>query len=360
MLIGDKTDDNTLRRGGFMARNGSNKGSRIKDYLVKIFNGMALGLFSSLLIGLIIKQLGTLFKIPLMVEFGTVAQMLMGPAIGAGVAYSVGAPPLGIFASVITGAIGAGTISLEGGTTIIKVGEPVGAFVAGLLGAEFSKLIKGKTDVDIVLVPLSTILVGGLAGHYIGPAVSSFMNLIGNIINLATELQPIPMGIIVSVLMGIALTLPISSAALAISLGLSGLAAGASTVGCAAQMIGFAVSSYKENGFGGFIAQGIGTSMLQIPNIIKNPRIWLPPIITSAILGPISTTLFKMESNMMGAGMGTSGLVGQFATIDVMGTSPKVFISILIMHFILPGILSFFISEWMRKKGYIKLGDMKL
>lgn len=332
----------------------------IRNYLVKVFNGMALGLFSSLLIGLIIKQLGTLFDVDLMIQFGQVSQMLMGPAIGAGVAYSVGAPPLGIFASVVTGAIGAGTVTFQEGAALVKVGEPVGAFVAALLGAEFSKLIQGKTKVDIVLIPLGTILIGGLAGNYIGPIISSFMTLIGNIINLATELQPIPMGIIVSVLMGIILTLPISSAAVAISLGLSGLAAGASTVGCAAQMVGFAVSSYKENGFGGFIAQGLGTSMLQIPNIIKNPKIWIPPTIASAILGPISTYILKMESNMAGAGMGTSGLVGQFATIDVMGTSPKVFITIFLMHFLLPGIISFIISEWMRKKGYIKFGDMKL
>lgn len=332
----------------------------VKDYLVNIFNGMALGLFSSLLIGLIIKQLGTFLGISIMVRFGETSQMLMGPAIGAGVAYSVGAPPLGIFASVITGAIGAGTITFEEGVALVKIGEPVGAFVAGLLGAEFSKLIKGKTKVDIVLVPLTTIIIGGLAGNYIGPVISSFMTLIGNIINLATELQPIPMGIIVSVIMGIVLTLPISSAALAISLGLSGLAAGASTVGCCAQMIGFAVSSYRENGFGGFIAQGIGTSMLQIPNIIKNPKIWIPPILASAILGPISTTLFKMESNMIGAGMGTSGLVGQFAVIEVMGANPRTFITILLLHFILPGIISFLISEWMRSMGHIKFGDMKL
>lgn len=338
----------------------NNKGNSIRDYFVKIFNGMALGLFSSLLIGLILKQLGIFLKMDIMVRFGEIGQMFMGPAIGAGVAYSVGAPPLGIFASVITGAIGAGTITLEEGTTLIKIGEPVGAFIAALLGAEFSKIIKGRTKVDIVLVPLATILVGGLAGNYIGPILAKFMTLIGNIINLATELQPIPMGIIVSVLMGIVLTLPISSAALAISLGLSGLAAGASTVGCAAQMIGFAVSSYRENGFGGFIAQGIGTSMLQIPNIIRNPKIWIPPIITSAILGPISTTLFKMEGNMIGAGMGTSGLVGQFAVIEVMGSSFNTFISIFLMHFLLPGIISFLISEWMRSKGYIKTGDMKL
>lgn len=333
---------------------------RIKNYFVKIFNGMALGLFSSLLIGLIIKQLGTLLNIELMVSFGQIAQMLMGPAIGAGVAYSVGAPPLAIFASVVTGAIGAGTVTFQEGVAMVKVGEPVGALVASLIGAEFSKIIKGKTKVDIVLVPLATILIGGLAGNYIGPIMSSFMTIIGSVINRATELHPFPMGIIVSVLMGIILTLPISSAALAISLGLSGLAAGASTVGCSAQMIGFAISSYRENGFGGFIAQGIGTSMLQISNIIKNPKIWIPPIITSAILGPVSTILFKMESNMVGAGMGTSGLVGQFATIEVMGSGGKVLIGILLLHFVLPGILSFIISEWMRKSGYIKEGDMKL
>jgi uncharacterized membrane protein len=299
-------------------------------------------------------------KIDLIVTFGQFAQYMMGPAIGAGVAYSIGASPLGVFASIVTGAIGAGTIVLNGAEMTIQVGEPVGAFIAALIGAEFSKFIQGKTKVDIVLVPLGTIIIGGLTGHYIAPAVSGLMSFIGSIINRATELQPIPMGILVSVLMGIALTLPISSAALAISLGLSGLAAGASTVGCCAQMIGFAISSYRENGFGGFIAQGIGTSMLQIPNIIRKPQIWIPPIVASAILGPISTTVFKMESNMIGAGMGTSGLVGQFALIETMGSSSKVFIAMILMHFIFPGIISYIISQWMRKKGYIKEGDMKL
>jgi len=337
-----------------------NTGKNIRDYFVNIFNGMALGLFSSLLTGLIIKQLGILLNIGMMVRFGEVAQMLMGPAIGAGVAHSIGAPPLAIFASVVTGAIGAGTIIDSGGAISIQAGEPVGAFVAALAGAELAKRIGGRTKVDIVLVPLSTILIGGLAGNYVGPIISSFMTAVGNVINRATELQPIPMGIIVSTLMGIVLTLPISSAALAISLGLSGLAAGASTVGCAAQMIGFAVSSYRENGIGGFIAQGIGTSMLQIPNIIKKPKIWIAPTLTSAILGPISTTLFKMESNMVGAGMGTSGLVGQFAVIETMGATPWTLISIILLHFILPGLISLIISEWMRNRGYIELGDMEL
>lgn len=332
----------------------------LREYLVRVFNGMAWGLFSSLLIGLIIKQLGTLIGNDLLINFGNVAQKLMGPAIGAGVAYSVGASPLGIFSSVVVGAIGAGSISFDGATAIINTGEPVGAFVSALAAAEISKLIQGKTKVDIVLVPITTIIVGGLVGNYIAPYISAFMNYIGNFINMATELHPIPMGIIVSVTMGIILTLPISSAALAISLNLSGLAAGASVVGCCANMVGFAVASYKENGLGGLIAQGIGTSMLQMPNIIKNPLIWLPSIIASAILGPISSAVLKMQNNAIGAGMGTSGLVGQFAAIDVMGASPIVLITILLMHFILPGLIAYGVSEWMRNKGLIKPGDMKL
>ncbi len=338
----------------------TNSKGGIRNYVVKVLNGMALGLFASLLIGLIIKQIGTLLDIEILVNFGLIAQKLMGPAIGAGVAYSVGAPPLGIFASVVTGAIGAGSISFEGATSIINIGEPVGAFIAALIGAEFSKLISGKTKVDIVLVPISTIIIGGMAGHYVGPYMTSMMSFIGEIINQATYLHPIPMGIIVSVFMGMILTLPISSAAVAISLGLSGYAAGASIVGCSANMIGFAVASYKENGLGGFIAQGIGTSMLQVSNIVRNPLIWLPAIVASAILGPIATFILKMEGNMEGAGMGTSGLVGQFSTIDTMGPSPRTFTLIILMHFVLPGIIAFVVSNLMRRKGLIKYGDMKL
>src|SRR5699024_5204065 len=225
-------------------------GGSIRNYLVKVLNGMAYGLFASLLIGLIIKQIGILLDLDLLINFGDIAQRLMGPAIGAGVAYSVQAPALGIFASVVVGALGAGSISFDGAIATIQTGEPVGALIASLFGAEFSKLIHGKTKVDIVLVPIVTIVVGGLVGNYIGPMMSSFMDQIGSFINMATELHPIPMGIIISVTMGIILTLPISSAALAISLKLSGLAAGASIVGCSANMIGFATASYKENGFG--------------------------------------------------------------------------------------------------------------
>lgn len=339
------------------------KTSRVPDirgYLVKVLNGMALGLFSSLLIGLIVSQIGKIFGIPFMVNFGTIAQDLMGPAIGVAVAYSVGAPPLGIFASAVTGAIGAGTVRFVDGAALIRIGEPVGAFVAALAGAELSKRIAGKTKVDIVLVPLSVILAGGLIGNYIAPYIASFMTFVGNLVNLATELQPIPMGILVSTIMGIVLTLPISSAALAVSLGLSGIAAGASTVGCACQMVGFAVASFRENGFGGLISQGLGTSMLQIPNIIKNPKIWIPPTLSAAILGPVASYVFKMEGTKLGAGMGTSGLVGQFATIDAMGSSSRTLMLIVLLHFILPAILTLIFSEIMRKKGHIKPGDMKL
>ncbi len=338
----------------------------LREYFTKALNGMALGLFSSLIIGLILKQIGENFNIDILVKFGSVAQFLMGPAIGAGVAYAVGAPSLAIFASLVTGAIGAGSIfPAEAGGFMIKIGEPVGAFVAALVGAEIGKLIAGKTKVDIVLIPAFTIIVGGLAGNYIGPVVAALMTGLGGIINHATQQQPIPMGILLAVIMGIVLTLPISSAALAISLGLSGLAAGAAVVGCATQMVGFAVASYKENGFGGLIAQGLGTSMLQVPNIIKNPLIWIPPIIASAVLGPLATTVFKMENNSIGAGMGTSGLVGQVGTFTKMvsengNPATVVLFKVIILHFVLPAILTFIIAEFMRKKGWIKFGDMKL
>lgn len=334
------------------------KGS-VKNYCVKFLNGMALGLFSSLIIGLILKQIGVQFNIDILKNFGQIAQLLMGPAIGAGVAYSLDAKPLGIFATMIVGAIGAGTFSTGvDGTYVIKIGEPVGALIASLVGAEISKVIQGKTKIDIVFVPAATIIVGGLIGVYISPYIQKFMTWLGIFIMKVTEMHPLPMGIILSVCMGIILTLPISSAALAISLKLGGIAAGAATVGCACQMIGFAVSSYRENKVSGLVSQGLGTSMLQISNIVKNPYIWIPPILASAILGPISTMVFKMENNYIGAGMGTSGLVGQIGTLDVMGKSA--YTGIILLHFLLPAILCLLISEVMRKKGYIKFGDMKL
>ncbi len=319
---------------------------------------MALGLFSSLIIGLILKQVGKYTGISSLMVYGQIAQYMMGPAIGAGVAYSITKNPLSIFSCLICGAIGAGTVGFNDGIAVLKIGEPVGALIAAVVGAEVSRLVEDRTKLNIVVIPAAVLIVGGFAGNLVGPYITSFMVAIGGFINSLTKLHPIPMGILVSVFMGIILTLPISSAAISISLGLSGLAAGASTVGCAAHMIGFAVSSFRENGFSGLISQGLGTSMLQISNIVKKPVIALPAILTSAILGPVSTVLFKMENNRIGGGMGTSGLVGQFATIETMGVSsmPKV----IILHFILPIILSFFISEYMRKKEWIKFGDMKI
>lgn len=336
----------------------------MKGYFIDTLGSMALGLFSSLLVGLILDQIGSKLGISVLVDFGRVAKFLMGPAIGIAVAYGRKAPALVVFSSAITGAIGAGTIFLnQAGAYGIKIGEPMGAFIAALVGVEVGKFISGKTKVDIVLVPSFVIIAGGIAGKYISPVVSALMSALGSIINTATIMNPIPMGIIVSTVVGVVLTLPISSAALAITLGLNGLAGGAATVGCCTQMVGFAVASYRENKMGGLIAQGIGTSMLQMPNIIRNPMIWIPPTLASAILGPLSTTIFKMENVPEGAGMGTSGLVGQFGTFAAMsGTNGGgiILLKILILHILLPAILTLIISEYMRKKEYIKTGDMKL
>ncbi len=338
----------------------------IREYITKALNGMAFGLFSSLIIGLILQQVGEIIGIKLLSNFGQIAQFLMGPAIGAGVAYSVAAPPIVIFASLVTGSVGANTISfLELGTYSIQTGDPVGAFIAALIGAEIGKWISGKTRVDIVLVPATIIIVGGIVGNYIAPSLSIIMIWLGELINEMTMLHPIPMGILLSAIMGMLLTLPISSAALAISLGLDGLAAGAAAVGCATQMVGFAVASYKENGVGGLIAQGLGTSMLQVGNIIKNPLIWIPPTLASIILGPLATTVIRMENNSVGAGMGTSGLVGQFGAFATMVTGRgesvlAVSIKVGLLHFVLPALLTLTISSFMRKQGWIKYGDMKI
>lgn len=330
----------------------------MKNYLIKTLNGMALGLFCSLIIGLILKQIGDLTGLLLISNFGKIAQLLMAPAIGAGVAYSLNSHPLIIFASLITASVGASNISFTDSGAILQIGEPMGAFISSLVGIEISKRFVGKTKVDIVLIPAITIIFGSIAGIFISPVLSNLMKQVGIILNIATQMQPIPMGILLSVLMGIILTLPISSAALSITLGLNGLAAGAALVGCCCQMIGFAIISYKENKFSGLISQGLGTSMLQVPNIIKNPLIWIPPTLTSALLGPLATTVFKMKADRIGAGMGTSGLVGQFSTFSEMGF--KSLIPMFFLHFFLPAFISLLISIYMRKKGYIKENDLLL
>lgn len=342
----------------------------VDRYLIDGLSGMSLGLFSSLIVGLILKQIGGLLNIEQLEWLGSIAMICTGVGIGVSVANKFKAPPLVIYASAVTGMIGAyaGKIisgaAFEGGNILlIGPGEPLGAFIGAVVGIEIGILIAGKTKLDIVITPIVTIISGGLVGLLIGPPISEFMGWIGRIIIIATEQAPFIMGILVSTLMGIVLTLPISSAALSIILGLKGIAAGAATIGCSTQMIGFAVASYRENKLNGLFAQGLGTSMLQMPNIIRNPRIWIPPTLASAILGPLGTIIFKMENNAAGGGMGTSGLVGQLMTWETMvGTRPDLilFSEIVLLHFVLPTILTLIISEWMRKKNWIKAGDMKL
>jgi len=268
------------------------------------------------------------------------------------IAYGLQAPPLVLFSCALVGACGN------------ELGGPVGAFVATLFAVEVGKLVSKETKIDILVTPAVTILIGVLVAELIGPAVSAFMTSFGNIIMQATTMQPIIMGALVSALVGIALTLPISSAAICMMLSLGGLAGGAATVGCCCQMVGFAVMSFRENGVGGLVAQGLGTSMLQVPNIIKNWKIWIPPTVASILLGPLSTTIFKMENIPIGSGMGTCGLVGQFGTVTAMQSAGKggisMWVGIFLLNFILPAIVTLLISEFMRKKGLIKPEDLKL
>lgn len=319
-----------------------------KTYLVTALSYMALGLFSSLIIGLIVKTAGEQLGIPFLADMGGLAQSMVGPAIGVAVAYGLEAPRFVVFASLVSGAAG------------YQLGGPAGSYVAALLGAELGKLIAGETKLDIILTPLVTIAAGYAVATFIGPPIESGMDALGRLIMWATELQPFLMGIVVSTLVGLALTAPISSAAIAIMLGLEGIAAGAATIGCCAQMVGFAVSSYRENGLAGFFAQGVGTSMLQVGNIVKNPRILIPPTLTGIVLAPFATVVFHLTNNRFGAGMGTSGLVGQIMTFTDMGFSWPVLWKVAVFHFVAPAAISLGCSELLRRWGWIKPGDMKL
>ena len=336
-------------------------------------SGMAQGLFATLIIGTIIQQIGTLIggSIGDMIfVIGKVAASLTGAGIGIGVAYKFGCSQLVVVSSATAGMVGAfaskllaGTVLVEGTMVYAGPGEPLGAFLAAYVGIGLGQLVTGKTKIDILVTPLVTIGAGSLVGLILGPPITGFMTWLGSLINWGTEQQPFIMGIVVSVLMGMILTLPISSAALGIILNLSGLAAGAATVGCCCNMVGFAVASYRENKVGGLLAQGIGTSMLQVPNIVRKPVIWLPAILSSAILGPVGTMLLHMTSNATGSGMGTAGLVGQIMTWQTMVATEApmvVLIKILVIQIVLPAIVTLAISEFMRKKEWIKYGDMKL
>ena len=330
-------------------------------------SGMALGLFSTLIIGTIIGQIGTLVGNEIgtyLIAISSVAKTVTGAGIGVGVAAKFKQGPLVTVSAAVAGMIGAFPALGMESFALGKAGEPLGAFVAALIGIECGRLVAGRTKIDIILTPLVSICTGAAAGFIVGPPISNFMKWLGNLVNINVEASPILGGIAVSVLMGMILTLPISSAALGVSMGLTGLAAGAATIGCCCQMVGFAVASYRENKFGGFIAQGLGTSMLQVPNILRRPLIWLPPIISSAILGPIASAVLHMVSTPIGSGMGSAGFVGQIAAYGAMletGMSSKVaLIQIIIMHFVLPAVVTLIFSEGMRKAGWIKDGDMKL
>ena len=350
----------------------------LKNIAHKIFieglSGMATGLFATLIIGTIISQIGSfvlgeagayLFLI------GKVASSITGAGIGVGVALKYQESPLVVISAATAGMVGAfagkilaGSVLVDGVITYAGPGEPLGAFLAALVAIAAGHLVSGRTKVDILITPLVGISAGSAVGLLLGPPISAFMMWIGELVNVNVQQHPFIGGVVVSVLMGMILTLPISSAALGIILNLSGIAAGAATAGCCANMIGFAVASYKDNKMNGLLAQGLGTSMLQIGNIVRKPLIWLPAIVSSAILGPFSTLCLHMTNNATGSGMGTAGLVGQITTYQTMvaeGAEPWiVLVKILLLHFVLAGGIAWITAFLMRKAGWIQDGDMKL
>lgn len=349
----------------------------MKSILDRIFvdglGGMAHGLFATLIIGTIIQQIGLFAGGDfgnMLYMAGKMAAAMTGAGIGVGVARKFNADQLVVVSAATVGMIGAfagkllaGEVLTDGNVFLAGPGEPLGAFVAAYVAIEIGILISGKTKLDILITPFVCIGVGTATGLVVGPPISRFMGWLGSLINWGTEQQPFLMGIVVSVLMGMILALPISSAAIGVILNLSGLAAGAATIGCCCNMVGFAVASFRENGFGGFLAQGIGTSMLQVPNIVRHPKIWLPAILSSAILGPVGTMLLHMTNNATGSGMGTAGLVGQIMTWQVMTQTEApvvVLLKILLIQIVLPAALTFGFSEFMRRKKWIRFGDMKL
>ncbi len=334
-----------------------------KRYGIDALGAMAQGLFASLLIGTIISTLGTQLGIEILVTIGNYAKGVTGPAMAAAIGYALQAPPLVLFSLI---AVGSAANELGG------AGGPLAVLVVAIVACECGKLVSKETKLDILVTPIVTIGVGVLLSVACAPAIGAAASSVGQAIMWATELQPFLMGILVSVIVGVALTLPISSAAICAALGLTGLAGGAAVAGCCAQMVGFAVMSFRENRWGGLAAQGIGTSMLQIGNIVKNPKIWIPPTLASAITGPIATCIFRMEMNgaAVSSGMGTCGLVGQIGVYtgwitDIeAGVKASItamdWIGMILVCFILPAVITQLIAVPMRKKGLIKENDLKL
>lgn len=331
---------------GFLKR--KNVNITVKTYLIDALGAMAFGLFASLLIGTIFGTLGDKTQIQLFGTIATYCKGAAGAALGVSIAYALKAPQLVLFS--------AATVGIAGN----DLGGPVGALVATIVATELGKIVSKETRVDILVTPGVTIISGVLVAQFVGPGVAAFMTAFGNLVKTTTEMQPFFMGILVSALIGVALTLPISSAAICIMLSLDGLAGGAATAGCCAQMIGFAVLSFRENGVGGLLAQGLGTSMLQMGNIVKNPRIWIAPTLASMVTGPIATCIFRMENIPTGSGMGTCGLVGPIGVYTAMGGGAQMWLGILLVCFLLPAVLTFVFGEILRKAGWIREGDLNL
>lgn len=334
-----------------------------KRYFIDAMGAMASGLFASLLIGTIIATLGQQLGVQILIDMGTYAKSVSGPAMAVAIGYALNSPNLVLFSML---AIGAAANSLGG------AGGPLAVLVIAIVAAEVGKMVSKETKVDILVTPLVTIGVGVLLSVAVAPYIGICASSLGKLIMWATELHPFMMGMLVSVIVGIALTLPISSAAICAALSLTGLAGGAAVAGCCAQMVGFAVMSFKENKWGGLVSQGLGTSMLQMGNIVKNPRIWIAPILTSAITGPIATCVFRMQMNgeAIASGMGTCGLVGQIGVYtgwlkDIeAGTKSAItamdWISLLLICIVLPAVLTFVFGQIERKLGWIKENDLKL
>ncbi len=320
----------------------------LKTYFIDAMGAMAFGLFASLLIGTIFATLGEKSDIQVFNTISQYAKNATGAALGVSIAYALKAPQLVL--------LSAATVGIAGN----DLGGPVGAFVAAIVAVELGKMVSKETRVDILVTPGVTIISGVFMAQFVGPGVSAFMTGFGNLVKTTTQMQPFFMGILVSALIGIALTLPISSAAICIMLSLDGLAGGAATAGCCAQMIGFAVLSFRENGVGGLLAQGLGTSMLQMGNIVKNPRTWIPPTLASMVTGPVATMIFHMENIPTGAGMGTCGLVGPIGVYTAMGGGANMWMGIILVCFVLPAVLTWVFGEALRKMGWIKDGDLKL
>lgn len=345
-----------------------------QKYFIDAFTGMAQGLFVTLVAGLIISQIGTWLSFPLLINVGKLASMLMGAGIGAGIAYYLKAPTLVVLSSIFVGMMGAHSGVLMSGTILSASpdipltfkaisGNPIAAYLTTVIAYAVAIRVAGKTKVDILIIPLIMSVVALAVCAWLCPSVIWLVDAIGQAVKQMTETQPFIMGILVSMVVGLLLTMPTSSAAICIAIGLNGLAGGAAVVGCASQMIGFGVASYRDNGFGGLLAQGLGTSKLQIPNIFKKPIILLPAVISSIIVGPLATVGFGLHCSTSGSGMGTSGLVGVFGVVEASSKIMPVeqmWLAIGLLMFVIPAVVAWLVSWWMYRTGLLKLGDMKL